>query len=63
MKNLAGIRDLKDYATTIDTLLTHYVKSDEFADSTERERSDIVDSCQELKGELLEQPAGLRRIS
>jgi hypothetical protein len=57
MKNLAKIRDLKDYVTIIDTLLTHYVKSGEFAVNSKRERCDIVDGCQELKGELLEELA------
>ena len=54
MKNLAGMRDLKDYVTIIDTLLTHYVKSGEFAVNSKRERSDIVDGCQELKDRLIE---------
>jgi len=53
MKNLSETRDLKDYVTIIDTLLTHYSKSEEFATGSERERSDIVDGCQELKEELL----------
>jgi antitoxin component HigA of HigAB toxin-antitoxin module len=52
MKNLSEIRNLSDYAKVIDLLLTHYVKSEEFATSSERERSDIVDSCNELKNEL-----------
>lgn len=53
MENLSKIRDLADYAKVIDTLLVSFVKTDEFAEGTEKERSDIVDSCQELKSELL----------
>ena len=57
MKNLATFRDLKDYVTIIDTLLTHYVKSGEFAVNSKRERCDIVDGCWELKSELLKELA------
>ena len=57
MKNLKSYRDLEDYVTIIDTLVTHYVKSGEFAVNSKRERCDIVDGCWELKDELLKQLA------
>jgi hypothetical protein len=31
-----------------------YIKTEEFATSSDRERSDIVDSCAERKNELLQ---------
>lgn len=52
MEKLKEIRDLKDYSAIIETLLLSYVKTQEFADCSERERADIVDSCQELKSAL-----------
>ena len=49
MKNLAEIRNLTVYAKVIDTLLMSYIKIEEFATSSDRERSpNIVDSCAEL---------------
>ena len=54
MKNLSEIRNLSDYAKVIDTLLMSYIKTEEFATSSDRERSDIVDSCAERKNELLQ---------
>ena len=54
MKYLAKIRDLKDYVTIIETLLMHYVKSEEYATSSDRELCDVVDACNELKNELLQ---------
>ena len=54
MKNLSEIRNLSDYAKVIDTLLMSYIKTEEFATSSERERCDVVDSCNELKNKLLQ---------
>ena len=52
MKELSEIRDLKEYAAVIETLLMSYVKTEEFALCSEKERIDIVDACQELKSAL-----------
>ena len=54
MKELSFIRDLKEYAAIIETLLLSYVKTEQFAASSERERADVVDACQELKAALTE---------
>ena len=54
MKKLSEVRDLRDYAEIVDTLLTSYVKTEEFTTGSDRERADIVDGCKELKDRLIE---------
>ena len=59
MKNLKTYRDLSDYIEVLDDLFMIYLKSDECDNDTKEDRGKIADCIQELKGELLKQPAGL----
>lgn len=49
MGKLSENRDLTDYIPVIDTLFMSYVRTDDYAASSDKERNTIVDCCQELK--------------